>query len=432
MVFPRALLVIVILTVILFPLSYHVFLQASGSSRWSIEGLRYRAEIRILTPRLNYSVHDLLVPLIVNSSIINFSKTSPSGDDVVVTSIDGRILPCYVEYWNISEKKGLIWVKLPEYNGSAKLYIYYGLIGGFNISVPVISPWKDYFLAMLFDEQEIFYIKNRPYIRDEAPGKHIAGIVGPGYKIISSPTGQAIYLDGKNAWIIVPNITFANWSSVTIEAFLHLYREQKFYGIHRDLNYGNDLTPPFISMYILYSRNKTNPNITLYFNTLKLGSGKQEYKVDLTKYKGKWIYLVITFDNTTREYEVYVNGVRIYRKYIPLDEKTILDINPRRWGPLGPRYRVLGIGASNVGFERTRVAYDFLRILKNRVLSEEWIKAEYDAIMNTSIRLLGVEENKEIPVFAGLNIPKTLVFGVALVLIVSAVYMYRKHRARGR
>ena len=427
----RILLVIVVLTILLTPILYHVFILVSGSRGWGIEGLRYRAEIRVSTLGLNYNVEELLVPLHVNNSLIDFSKTSPSGDDIVVTSIDGKVLPYYVEYWNISEEKGLIWVKLPEYNGSTRLYVYYGLIEGYNISIPPISPWRDYFLAILFNEQELFYMKNKPYIRSEAPGKHVAKIIGSGYEIISSPTGQAIYLDGKNAWIMLSNITFANWSSITIEALLHLYREQKVYGIHRDLAYGNYLMAPYASIYVLYGENKTNPNITLYFNTWKPGLGRREYKVNLTQYKGEWIYLVLTFDNTTREYEVYVNGERIYREHIPSGEKTILDINPREWGPYGSRYKVLGIGASNLGFERTRVAYDFIRILRDKVLDEKWVKAEYNAIVNTSLKLIGVEENKETLVLTGFNIPKTLVFGIALVLIVTIIYMvYKKLEAR--
>ena len=431
MVFKRILLALTILVIIVSSMSYHVFLPVSGGRGWSVEGLRYRAEIRVLTYGLNYSIEGLLVPLHVNSSLIDFSKTSPSGDDVVVTSIDGRVLPYYVEYWNISEDKGLIWVKLPEYNGSTSLYLYYGLMEGYNTGISAESPWRDYFLAILFNEQEIFYVKNKPYIRGDAPGRHVAKIIGPGYEIIPSPTGQAIYLDGRNAWIMLSNITFADWSSITIEALLHLYREQKVYGVHRDLTYGNYLMPPYASIYMLYSKNKTNPNITLYFNTWKPGSGKREYKVNLTKYKGEWIYLVLTFDNTTREYKVYVNGEKVYEERIPLGEKTILDINPREWGPYGSRYKVLGIGASNLGFERTRVAYDFLRIMKNKVLDEEWVKAEYSAITNTSLKLISVEENSRAMAPTGFSIPKTLVFGVALVLIVSLIYMvYKKLEAR--
>ncbi len=427
----RTVLALAILAIILLLPSYHVFLQVNGNSGWGMEGFRYRAEIMVSTSGLNYSVEGLLVPLHIDSSLIDFSKTSPSGDDIVVASINGRVLPYYVEYWNVSEKKGLIWVRLPEYNGSARLYLYYGLMEGYNTSIPAESPWKDYFLAMLFNEQEIFYKENKPYIRGNAPGRHVARIIGPGYKIVPSPTGQAIYLDGKNAWIMLSNITFANWSSITIEALLHLYREQKVYGVHRDLTYGNYLMPPYASIYMLYGKNKTNPNITLYFNTWKPGFGKREYKVNLTPYKGKWIYLVLIYDNVTREYNVYVNGKRIYRKHIPSAEKTVLDIYPREWGPYGSRYRVLGIGASNLGFERTRVAYDFIRILKNNVLDIEWIRAEYNAIANTSLRLIGVEENKETMNFASFSIPKTLVFGITLVIIVSIVYMvYKRLEAR--
>ena len=425
----RSSILLIVLLVVVIGLILFQPIVSMGGDDWSISGLNYRAKIIIRTPGLNTTVTDLPIPLSITNDIIDFSKTSPSGDDIIVTDMEGRVIPFYVEYWNVSEGKGVIWIRPRVYNGSMELYIYYNMTETTALPANYSSPWNDYFLALLFNQRELFFVKEKPYIRDEAKGNHTAKIVGPGYTIVKAPTGEAIYLDGENAWIMISNTTFYNWSSTTIEVLLHLYDKQARYGRHRDLSYGNYITAPFASMYILYGENKTNPNITLYFNTWRPGTGRREYTVNLTKYRGEWIYLVITYDNVTREYGVYVNGEKIYEATIPEDEMTIVDVNPHKWDPYGSRYLTLGLGANNIGFERTRVAYDFIRILKDRVVSGEWVRAEYLAITNTSVELVGVEENKAgAPV--SISIPKTLVFGIALVLIVSAAYMvYNRRRS---
>ncbi len=404
--------------------STHVY-----GDEWSVSELKYRVQVIVKTPGINGSVENLLIPLHLTSDIIDFSKTSPSGDDIVVTSIDGEIIPYYVEYWNISENRGLIWIKPPVYNGSIKLYIYYGLKAEGKTVPESPSPWQGYYLVLAFNQREIFYVKGKPFIHDLSPSNHTAKIVGPGYAIIDSPTGQAVELDGKNAWINVLNTTFYNWTSITIEALLYLYDKQATYGTHRDLAYGNYIDAPFASIYLLYGENRTNPSISFYFNTWRPGIGLREYVVNLTKYRGGWVYLVIVYDNSTREYKVYVNGEKIRNKIIPEDELTILDVNPRKWDPYGTRYLSLGLGANNLGFERSRVAYDFLRISSNRVPSDEWVKAEYNAITNTSLKLISLEEHSE-PLPMSISVPKTLMFGVALVLIVSIIYMVYGRRGK--
>ena len=69
----------------------------------------------------------------LNSSNFNFSKAKNNGEDLRFTWLNKTSMeeePCdyFIDYYNSTEEKAKVWVKIPYVpaNGNATVYLYYG------------------------------------------------------------------------------------------------------------------------------------------------------------------------------------------------------------------------------------------------------------------------------------------------------------------
>ena len=108
--------------------------SGSGSGQqkpWYYPGWQYRLPINI-TERSGNNLDNYQIKIDLSSSNFNFSHAKDDGSDVRFTwvnaSSEEEAIPYWIEYWNATEEKARVWVKVPSIpaNGIARLYMYYG------------------------------------------------------------------------------------------------------------------------------------------------------------------------------------------------------------------------------------------------------------------------------------------------------------------
>ncbi len=107
---------------------------------WYYKGWAYRREITVVENSGN-DLYNYQIQLILNSSNFNFSRANPDGSDIRFTYLQGdteAIANYWIEYWNATQKLGIVWVKLSiPANGNVTVYMYYGNPTATTTSNPV-------------------------------------------------------------------------------------------------------------------------------------------------------------------------------------------------------------------------------------------------------------------------------------------------------
>jgi len=113
---------------------------------WWNESWRYRERI-VITNNVNQALKDYQVRVDLTELNFYWDEARSDGGDIRFVSLNGTVLPYWIEYWNASERKAVVWVKIPEIpaNSKAIIYMYYG-----NPSASSMSNGSSVFL--LFDD----------------------------------------------------------------------------------------------------------------------------------------------------------------------------------------------------------------------------------------------------------------------------------------
>ncbi len=82
----------------------------------------------IVKEKSGQTLEDFQVLINLTSANFDFSQAQPDGSDIRIVDEYGDFLPYWIEEWNATAKKALIWTVVPEIpaNGEVRLKIYYG------------------------------------------------------------------------------------------------------------------------------------------------------------------------------------------------------------------------------------------------------------------------------------------------------------------
>ncbi|KSW12551.1 hypothetical protein CF15_07490 [Pyrodictium occultum] len=103
-------------------------IQSSGTVLCpAYTGWRYYREVTVTNPN-PYSYTDIQVRIELDTTNFDFNKARSDGSDIRVLTEDCRPLPYWVEEWNTTAGRAVIWVKIPsiQANGRVKILLVYG------------------------------------------------------------------------------------------------------------------------------------------------------------------------------------------------------------------------------------------------------------------------------------------------------------------
>lgn len=100
---------------------------SSNRDYWFDPDWKYRKEVIISGSSTDLSNFQVRVQL--DNTNFDFSKANPDGSDIRFTDSDGTTpIPYWIEEWDQSNQRAVIWVKVPKIpaGGSTTIYMYYG------------------------------------------------------------------------------------------------------------------------------------------------------------------------------------------------------------------------------------------------------------------------------------------------------------------
>ncbi len=91
------------------------------------EGWKYYKKI-VIRENTGQDLTDYAIPIFLNSTNFNFSKAKSDGSDIRFIASDNKtILDYWIQYWNSTSEKALVWVKLDLPGGeNTTIYMIYG------------------------------------------------------------------------------------------------------------------------------------------------------------------------------------------------------------------------------------------------------------------------------------------------------------------
>ena len=91
------------------------------------ESWRYYKKI-VIRENTGQDLMDYVVPIFLNSTNFNFSKTKSDGSDIRFVASDNKtFLDYWIQYWNSTSEEALVWVKLDLPGGESRaIYMIYG------------------------------------------------------------------------------------------------------------------------------------------------------------------------------------------------------------------------------------------------------------------------------------------------------------------
>jgi hypothetical protein len=100
--------------------------NASSSENLCPIGWKYYRPVNVVytgtSPLIDYQVK-----INLDSSNFNFDHAKDDGSDILFMDDNNTILPHWIEYWNKTEKRAIIWVKIPKIEtGTTIVYMFYG------------------------------------------------------------------------------------------------------------------------------------------------------------------------------------------------------------------------------------------------------------------------------------------------------------------
>ena len=111
-------------------------------------GYVYTRQIQIINTSYTDTLYDYPVKIEIDSVNFDFSHANSTGNDIYFTTNNGERLYYFIKEWNYSEKRAIIYVRVPEIPTATSIYInmYYGAIidTTYNIPETVYTIYEDF------------------------------------------------------------------------------------------------------------------------------------------------------------------------------------------------------------------------------------------------------------------------------------------------
>ncbi|MBO7298655.1 MAG: hypothetical protein J6V41_02450 [Kiritimatiellae bacterium] len=307
-----------------------------------------------------------------------YSECFPNGSDIVCTTKNNLVIPHEFDAWN-TEGTSYVWVRIPELSGKETVfYLYFGAMSQEAIVEPTPEKvWVNYAAVFHGESATVDATGNS----DTVVASGITSITPDGMvaSAMTKSKNNSIGIQFSNP---VKSMALSSVSELTIS------------GWFKKTNSGTGI--------VAANKNEWSGSGFLalveqgtYFSasvdgTHQGASGKGALV------KNEWGYLAFSYENTMLK--SYLNGEQVYEKS---DAKLVNDSAQTYWA-LGS---YTGKGDDSISGDM-----DELRVY-NGVASSDWIKAEYDSVMNAStfVEIVDVAElNTEVPVLAVPNVSKNI------------------------
>lgn len=182
-------------------------LKGASSSSWYSTSWGYRKKITFNNSAQAENLTNFSVLIKLNSSLIDYSKTQDSGQDIRFTDSDGLTLLSYeIEKWDESGISS-VWVKIPQIDASSSIdniYMYYGNSSAVDAQ-SASSVWNSNFV-------NVQHMEETPVAQVQT----LSGFGGTGEGIVTH--GNYIYVSNAS------NLTISkiDLTSFTVESTLNL------------------------------------------------------------------------------------------------------------------------------------------------------------------------------------------------------------------
>jgi hypothetical protein len=179
----------------------------------------------------------------------------------------------------------------------------------------------------------------------------------------------AVYFDGVDDYVVI-SLTVYGWSGITIQEWIYFYYP-KDGAIWSSPNMIGDSSVDYPAIYVSIDNRCDYRTIYLAFSTRKADGTKGAYGPDIYSYRNMWINTARRFSLSDRLYMCYVNATRISSKFIPSDEKTVLEWNPDT-ATYPDRYKRFVLGADTRLIEWMKMM-QYQLLIYTRALSDSEI-----------------------------------------------------------
>jgi len=255
----------------------------------------YRQPIYISNTAGNLTNYQVRIDL--NSSNVgsNFDWSN-NGNDIRFTNSTNDLLYFWIEYWNATEEKAIIWVNvtyLPN-NTNTTIYMYYG-----NPVADSISDINSTFISVINNlslKASWHFDENAGNIVYDTSGNNNDGTIY-GANWTTGKYGSGLEFDGTNDYISVPDDSSLDITDeITIEAWFNCHNATTNYWartiIRKQFNYviavkdsGNG---PYVKFYLWGEEYNSGSLISGFFSL------------------NEWVHIVATYNKS--KMKVYLNG----------------------------------------------------------------------------------------------------------------------------
>ena len=283
-----------------------------------------------------------------------YSECYENGKDIVFTTLDNVVIPHEIESWD-TEGTSYIWVKVPTLSGTeTTIWLYYSILDGDNIfEIDSKDVWSQY-AAVFHGGEEITDATGNSELVDcktMVPEKQNGIVAGN----LSQKTPKSFGLQFSNpvssgAVSSESNVSVSGWfkrtnasnTSAIILSNKDYWWEGRFVALIEKGNY-----------FSVYTGGA-------HHGTKNKGALVQD----------EWGYLAFTYDNIN--FKSYFNGESIYES---AEAKPLSCTSGNTWS--------FGSYSRESGDDAFLGDMDELRVY-NGTASSDWIKAEYDSVVNNS------------------------------------------------
>jgi len=198
----------------------------------------------------------------------------------------------------------------------------------------------------------------------------LALVTAPGVRAETQYYG--VRFDGVDDYAVAPLHVYG-WNGITIIEFVRVKYPKQNTAWSKASMIG-DYWSTYASTFIGASNAEEYTSLWVEWDTRTSSGTRRAYTVSIYKYKNIPVQIVRRFDNSSREYDVFVNAQRVYSVSIPSDEKTILDFN-------SSAYQKFVLGGNSNGVENLPVDY-YVILVYNRAISDAEIQQIYQNPLN--------------------------------------------------
>ena len=280
---------------------------AEEQNSWFNSSWMYRQPINISNTAGNLTNYQVRLDL-NSSNVGSHFNWSNNGDDIRFTNSTDDLLYFWIEYWNATEEKAIIWVNVTYLlnNTNTTIYMYYG-----NPVADSISDINSTFISVINNlslKASWHFDENAGNIVYDTSGNNNDGTIHGATWTTNGKFGKALEFDGVDDYVSVPDSSSLDITDeITIEAWIN----SNILGSARGIVFKNQA-------WMVREESDGRFQVFVYVD------GRWRGLTTTEKYTpGKWCHIVMTYDSNTRKLAAYVNGVSKSRTLSSLNSYTI-------------------------------------------------------------------------------------------------------------